>query len=96
MLPLVPEGGKLKSAVELLEQGRAVVWARLQVYQHSLEKPRQVDDGIVKDFQTLGARLEEQAISSNVGMKISEAVSESTVPAVSIDEKMKQHRVLSK
>ena len=95
MLPLVPEGGKLKSAVELLEQGRAVVWARLQVYQHSLEKPRQVDDGIVKDFQTLGARLEEHAISSDVGMK-SEAVSESTVPAVSIDEKMKQHRVLSK
>ena len=42
MLPLVPEGGKLKSAVELLEQGRALVWARLQVYQHSLEKLCQV------------------------------------------------------
>ena len=39
---LVPEGGKLKSAVELLEQGRALVWARLQVYQHSLEKLCQV------------------------------------------------------
>ena len=55
MLPLVPEGGKLKSAIELLEQGRAVVWARLQVYRHLLEKPRQVYDGIVKDFQMLGA-----------------------------------------
>ena len=80
MLPLVPEGGKLKSAIELLEQGRAVVWARLQVYRHLLEKPRQVYDGIVKDFQMLGAWLEEHAISSDVGMKISEAISEPTVP----------------
>ena len=52
----------------------------------------EVDD----EFQTLSARLEEHAISSNVGMKISEAVSKPTVPAVSIDEKMKQHRILSK
>ena len=52
----------------------------------------EVDD----EFQTLSARLEEHAISSNVGMKISEAISKPTVPAVSIDEKMKQYRILSK
>ena len=29
------EGEKLKTAVKLLEQGRAVVWARLRGYRHS-------------------------------------------------------------
>jgi tetratricopeptide (TPR) repeat protein len=87
--------GKLERAVELLEQGRAIVWARLRGYRHSLEKLFEIDSELAEEFQMLSARLEQHATSSGVEMKISEADSKPAGPPVSIEEKMKQHRILS-
>jgi hypothetical protein len=87
--------GKNERAVELLEQGRAMVWARLQGYRHSLEKLHEVDSELAEEFRMLSARLEQHATSSGVQMKISEAVSRPAGPPVSIEENMKEHRILS-
>jgi tetratricopeptide (TPR) repeat protein len=87
--------GELESAVELLEQGRAIVWARLRGYRHSLEKLHEVDSELAQEFQMLSAQLEQQATSSDFGMKVSEAVFEPAGLPVSMERKMKQHRILS-
>ena len=88
-------GGELKRAVELLEQGRAIVWARLRGYRHSLEKLHEVDSELAKEFQKLSAQLEQHATSSDVGMKVSETISKPAGPPVSFEEKMSQHRILT-
>ena len=37
--------GEFKSAIELLEQGRAVLWSKLRGYRHPLDKLRTIDKG---------------------------------------------------
>jgi hypothetical protein len=61
--------GKLERAVELLEQGRAIVWARLRGYRHSVEKLHEVDSELAMEFQMLSARLEQYATSSDAALK---------------------------
>jgi CHAT domain-containing protein/tetratricopeptide (TPR) repeat protein len=86
--------GKLETAIELLEQGRAIVWSRMRGYRHSLEELQEVDNNLAEEFQMLSGQLEQQATSPDSEMKVSETVLGLTGPSVSVEEKMKQYRIL--
>jgi len=58
------DAGDLRSAVELLEQGRAVLWSKLRGYRHPLVRLRAVDEELADQFKALSSRLECLATSS--------------------------------
>ena len=53
----------MKSAIELLEQGRAVLWSKLRGYRHPLDKLRTIDKELFDQFGTLSGQLECLAMS---------------------------------
>ena len=55
--------GEFKSAIELLEQGRAVLWSKLRGYRHPLDKLRTIHKELVDQFETLSGELECLAMS---------------------------------
>ena len=81
--------GEFRSAIELLEQGRAVLWSRLRDYRHPLDKLRTIDKELFDQFETLSGQLER--LSMSVESRLS--ASESSRP--SFEAKMQQHRILS-
>jgi hypothetical protein len=84
--------GMLETAVELLEQGRAILWSRMRGYRHSVEKLRGIDRGLAVEFETVSGQLERHVTSS---------VYESTTSPTSLGSptfleiKMQQQRILS-
>ena len=50
--------GEFKSAIELLEQGRAVLWSKLRDYRHTLDKLRTIEKELFDQFVTLSGQLE--------------------------------------
>ena len=94
--------GEFKSAVELLEQGRAVLWSKLRGYRHPLDKLRTIDKELFDQFETLSGQLECLAMSVESGLSASES-SESNMEwaewpssfGPSFKAKMQQHRILS-
>ena len=58
------EAGELRSAVQLLEQGRAVLWSKLRGYRHPLDELRAVDEGLADQFKAFSSQLECLATSS--------------------------------
>ena len=89
--------GEFRSAVELLEQGRAVLWSKLRGYRHPLDKLRTINKELFDQFETLSGQLECLAMSVEPGFKLS-ASSESNAEqpsGPSFEAKMQQHRILS-
>ena len=81
--------GEFRSAVELLEQGRAVLWSKLRGYRHPLDKLRTIDKGLFDQFETLSGQLECLAMSVESRSSASES------PGPFFEAKMQQHRILS-
>ncbi|PSR73840.1 hypothetical protein PHLCEN_2v10338, partial [Hermanssonia centrifuga] len=59
------QAGKLQMAVEMLEQGRALLWSRMRGYRHPLEKLRQVNPQLANDFKETGRLLAKLAVASD-------------------------------
>ena len=91
--------GEFRSAIELLEQGRAVLWSKLRGYRHPLDKLRTIDDELFDQFQTLSGQLECLAMSVESrwpGSASSASESNMVQPlGSSFEAKMQQHRILS-
>jgi hypothetical protein len=84
--------GEFRTAIELLEQGRAVLWSRLRGYRHPLDKLRTIDKELSDQFETLSGQLECLAMSAEFRLSAS---SESNMVGTSFEAKMQQHRILS-
>jgi hypothetical protein len=78
--------GQLESAVELLEQGRAILWTRM--YHPSLDRLHDTDDALAMRFEKVSKQLEVLAVST------SEAPGDNTERRLDFDAKMKTMRVL--
>ena len=65
--------GEFKSAIELLEQGRAVLWSKLRGYRHPLDKLRSIDKELFDQFETLSGQLECLAMSVESRLSASES-----------------------
>ena len=91
--------GKFTSAIELLEQGRTVLWSRLRGYRHPLDKLHTIDKELFDHFETLSGQLECLAMSVELGMSASStSASEFNIEQPfqsSFEAKMQQHRTLS-
>jgi tetratricopeptide (TPR) repeat protein len=57
------EDGRLETAVELLEQGRSILWSRLSGYRRPLDKLREFDGELAKEFEKISRQLESTAVS---------------------------------
>ena len=91
--------GNLEAAVELLEQGRVILWSKMEQYRHPLDQLRQVDRELADLFQTLSIEREHLslAISSQSRPLDSEACEGPIIPSilVPLDVQMQKNRVLS-
>lgn len=82
--------GKLEQAVELLEQGRSILWSKMRGYRNSLEQLRRTNGRLAERFAKVSTELEHLALSSELYNVLSpERV------AVRLEEQMKTHRILS-
>ncbi|KAJ3556261.1 hypothetical protein NM688_g2127 [Phlebia brevispora] len=59
------EAGEIETAVELLEQGRGLLWGRLTRFRHPLEALREIDAALANEFETSSKDLEELTIASS-------------------------------
>jgi hypothetical protein len=58
------DAGDPKAAVELLEQGRTIMWSRMARYRHPLDQLRQVNKDLADRLQALTVALEHLSFSS--------------------------------
>jgi CHAT domain-containing protein len=79
------EAGDLETAVELLEQGRTILWSKIRGYRHSLDNLRDVNGDLANQFDRVSRELEHHAISSDV---------DSAQPGL-YDRQTRKHRLLS-
>ena len=56
--------GDLETAVELLEQGRVILWSKMEQYEHPLDQLRQVNRELADRLQTLSIEREHISASS--------------------------------
>jgi len=91
------DDGQLETAVELLEQGRAILWSKLRGYRHSLEKLHLADRGLANQFETLSHRREHLAMSSESELLASSCGPDKASLGLSVpfDIMMRNHRILS-
>ncbi|KAJ7743149.1 CHAT domain-containing protein [Mycena metata] len=82
------EEGKLEAAVELLEQGRAMLWARMRGYRSSLDELHDVDATLAEEFKKVTEQLEALAMS------VENALDDNKARALDFDRKMKAQRML--
>jgi tetratricopeptide (TPR) repeat protein len=59
--------GDLKAAVELLEQGRSIMWSRMARYRHPLDQLRQINRDLADRLEALTIALEHLSLSSGSG-----------------------------
>jgi tetratricopeptide (TPR) repeat protein len=79
------EAGHLDTAVELLEQGRAILWSKMQGLRHPLDKLRDASGTLADQFDRTSRELERHAMSIDI---------ESHLPGF-YDQQTKKHRILS-
>ncbi|KDR67646.1 hypothetical protein GALMADRAFT_130099 [Galerina marginata CBS 339.88] len=85
------DAGELVVAVELLEQGRAILWSKIEGYRHPLDQLRQVDSELADQVEILSRQLEQLALSSNSRSLDSGG----PVLRTSLDAQFRKHRILS-
>ena len=59
----------LETVVELLEQGRAILWSKMKGYRYPLDPLHQVNGQLADAFKKISVQLERLAISSQSGSK---------------------------
>jgi hypothetical protein len=85
------DAGEFGTAVEFLEQGRAVLWSKLRGYRHPLDELRAIDKKLADQFEALSGQLECLAMSS----ESQSTGSNGQTSSASFEAKMQQHRILS-
>ncbi|KDR68042.1 hypothetical protein GALMADRAFT_146776, partial [Galerina marginata CBS 339.88] len=85
------DAGELTVAVELLEQGRAILWSKIEGYRHPLDQLRQVNSELADHVENLSRQLEHLVLSANSGSMDSGGP---VLPA-SLDAQLRTHRILS-
>ncbi|KAH9485970.1 hypothetical protein JR316_0000031 [Psilocybe cubensis] len=85
--------GNLQATVELLEQGRAILWSKVSAYKDPLEDLRQVDEGIelADRLESINSQLERLILKSQGSTLETQNSSWETV----LDTQMRRHRILS-
>ena len=76
--------GDLQAAVELLEQGRSILWSKMEGYRSPLDQLCQVDNELADLLQTLSIELEHLLLSPGSGLLNSEG----PMQKVSLDVQM--------
>ena len=78
------DGNEFQVAVELLEQGRVILWSRMKGYRHPLDQLRHANSRLADEFETLCVELEVQSdtILSRLDFK-SKRCNRSPTPSVS-------------
>lgn len=90
------ENGRLDTAVELLEQGRTMLWSRMRGYRHPIDDLRAVNASLADQFRTASAELEHTALALRQRLAISPSVdSPSQVSNIQIDNRLRDYRILS-
>jgi hypothetical protein len=79
------EEDDLETAVELLEQGRAILWSKMQGFRSPLDKLRKIDGDLADEFQDVSRELEHHAMSIDI----------EPLPPGFYDRQTKKHRILS-
>jgi hypothetical protein len=87
------ELGQLEAAVELLEQGRAILWSQLRGYRQ-LEELRHIDGELARHFEHVGGEFERLAMFSDAE-PMAIPLGSDPDPSVSYERKMQRHRILS-
>ena len=82
------DAGDLEAAVELLEQGRVILWSKMEQYRHPLDRLREVDRELANLLQTLSAERNHISVSSRSGLLDTEG-------PVALDAQMQRNRILS-
>lgn len=77
----------LETAIELLEQGRSILWSRLSGYRLPLEKLRRANGELAREVEKIGRKLESMAA-------VSYTLPEGD-PGTSMDDYAQKYRVLS-
>ena len=80
------EAGDLALAVELLEQGRGILWSKIRAYRHPRVQLRNMDPNLADEFDRVSRDLERHAIASQI---------ESPLPPGFFDRQTERHRILS-
>jgi CHAT domain-containing protein len=86
------DAGDLEAAVELLEQGRVILWSKMEQYKHPLDQLRQVDKELADLLQTLSIEREHFSISSGSSRLLD---SEGPMILHPLDVQMRRNRILS-
>jgi tetratricopeptide (TPR) repeat protein len=83
--------GDLEAAVELLEQGRAILWSKMEGYRYPLNQLHLVDKELADRLQTLSIELEFLSVSPGSGRLKSDG------PMVSapLEVRMRRYRILT-
>ncbi|KAG8927517.1 hypothetical protein FRC02_008089, partial [Tulasnella sp. 418] len=61
------EDGEIEAAIELLEQGRSVLWSQMGQYRTPLDDLRRVNPELATELEMLGQQLENVAVMSDSG-----------------------------
>ncbi|KAH9474316.1 hypothetical protein JR316_0012774 [Psilocybe cubensis] len=85
--------GDLETAVELLEQGRAILWSKANVYKDPLQELRQANEGIelADRLESLNIQLEKIVLQSQRSIIQNKEASSSEL----LESQMQKHRILS-
>ena len=81
------DAGDLETAVELLEQGRAILWSKMKGYRYPLDPLRQVNRHLADTFEERSLQLERLALSSESG--------QINHDRPNLDARMQRNRILS-
>ena len=82
------DAGDLKLAVELLEQGRTILWSRMAKYRHPLDQLRHINRELADRLQALSIELEHLSLSPSPGLLSSKG-------SAHLEAQIRRNRILS-
>ncbi|THG93792.1 hypothetical protein EW026_g7543 [Hermanssonia centrifuga] len=91
------EKEELEIAVQVLEQGRALLWSRMRGYQHPIEKLQELNPGLAEEFYGVCQQLEHLNVSSDpnlLGMPLIPTPTPHAVLGLEFDAKVAKNRQL--
>ena len=81
------DANELEKAVELLEQGRAILWSKMKGYRYPLDQLRHVNTQLADELEEISLQLEQLALSSESGPI--------DRPRLNLDVQLQKNRILS-
>jgi tetratricopeptide (TPR) repeat protein len=84
------DAGDFEAAIELLEEGRVILWSNMEQYRHPLDQLRQVDSKLANFLQTLSIEHEHLSVSSG-----SRLLNEGPMILSPLDVQMRRNHIIS-